>query len=221
MWCIRGHQLLGSCMRTTGATRLLPHSFCQGQRFGKTLPFTLGPGSCLPPCSCTPRTPIRCHSTDRESFRLVYTAPLKGAIRAVKVFSLCTAVSAAAGGPVLVILGNPGVPLAGRVAISSLVVMVGLSTTAILHWLTKGYVIKMLYNQHTETVAAYTLSLLARLKRNEFHLSESGPPPSTAGFSSFQARGKSYFMHLDVFENRQLLGNITGAFVGTSSSTEH
>lgn len=148
-----------------------------------------------------------------EDFRLVYTAPLKGAIRAVKVFSLCTAVSAVAGGPVLVILGNPGVPLAGRIAISSLVVLVGVSTTAILHWLTKGYVIRMLYNQRTHVVAAYTLSLFSRLKRNEFHLSESGPPPTTAGFSSFQAKGRSYFIHTDTFEDRQLWGLIIGPYM--------
>lgn len=69
---------------------------------------------------------------------VVYVAPLKGAVRAIKVFSLATAVCAFFGGPVLVWLGNPSVPLVGRVLMSSVVMLVGLGTTALLHWLVKG-----------------------------------------------------------------------------------
>lgn len=74
-------------------------------------------------------------STDTE---VVYIAPLKGAVRAIKVFSLTTAVAAFFGGPVLVWLGNPSVPVVGRVMMSTVVMMVGLGTTALLHWLVKG-----------------------------------------------------------------------------------
>ena len=77
-------------------------------------------------------------SPDRE---VVYTAPLKGAVRAIKIFSLTTAVLAFFGGPVLVWCGNPSVPLVGRAMMSSLVMVVGLGTTAILHWLVKGEVL--------------------------------------------------------------------------------
>ena len=145
-----------------------------------------------------------------EEFKVVYTAPLKGAVRAVKIFSVCTAASAALGGPVLVCLGNPGVSLMGRIAISSLVMLVGFSTTAILHWLTKGYIIRMEYHKQSQTVAAYTCNLLARLKRNEFHISDFGPSPNTAGFSTFQARGKSYFLHSEVLGNTKLLSQLVG-----------
>lgn len=69
---------------------------------------------------------------------LVYTAPLKGAVRAIKIFSLSTAVATFFGGPVLVWLGNPSVPLVARVMMSSVVMLVGLGTTALLHWLLKG-----------------------------------------------------------------------------------
>ncbi len=215
MW-YREARRCGSWVRSTGVTRLLLARHYQGlgrQPLNKALPAN---GDChshlLPQLPLTAFRPYTTSSPQQEDFKLVYSAPLKGAIRAVKLFSLCTAVSASIGGPVLVILGNPGVPLAGRLAISSIVVLVGLSTTAILHWLTKGYVIRMLYNAHTQMAAAYTLSLIALIKRNEFHLSESGPPPSTAGFSSFQARGKSYFLHSETFEDRQLLGQLIGSY---------
>lgn len=69
---------------------------------------------------------------------MVYRAPLKGAVRAIKVFSLTTAVAAFFGGPTLVWMGNPSVPLVGRVMMSTLVMLVGLGTTGLLHWLVKG-----------------------------------------------------------------------------------
>ena len=141
-------------------------------------------------------------------FQLVYTGPFKGAVRALKVFSLTTAVLASVGGPVLVWLGDESVPLAGRVALSSLVMFVSISTTAILHWLLKGYIIHLHYNPGAQRVAAYTLSLLARKTRNEFDISDIRPPAGLAGFSTFQALGKSYFMHTDIFPDKQMLSQM-------------
>lgn len=142
----------------------------------------------------------------------MYTGPLKGAMRAVKVFSLSTAVAAFFGGPILVWLGNPSVPLVGRVAISTIVMLAGVTTTAVLHWLLKGYVIQLYYNEKSQTVAAYTLSLTAQKKRNEFHISEAGPPHNVTSFSAFKARGKGYFIHTEVFENKKLLSALLGAY---------
>lgn len=141
-------------------------------------------------------------------FKLVYTGPFKGAVRALKVFSLTTAVLASVGGPVLVWLGDESVPLAGRVALSSLVLFVSISTTAILHWLLKGYIIHLHYNPGAQRVAAYTLSLLASKTRNEFHISDIRPPAGLAGFNTFQALGKSYFMHTDIFPDKQMLSQM-------------
>lgn len=141
-------------------------------------------------------------------FKLVYTGPFKGAVRALKVFSLTTAVLASVGGPVLVWLGDESVPLAGRVALSSLVMLVSISTTAILHWLLKGYIIHLYYNPQAQRVATYTLSLLARKTRNEFDISDIRPPAGLAGFSTFQALGKSYFMHTEIFPDNQMLSQM-------------
>lgn len=78
------------------------------------------------------------HSSPPSDKEVVYVAPLKGAVRAIKVFSLTTALASFFGGPILVWLGNLTVPLAGRVIMTSLVMLVGLGTTALLHWLVKG-----------------------------------------------------------------------------------
>ena len=138
-------------------------------------------------------------------FQLVYTGPLKGAVRALKIFSLSTAVLASCGGPVLVWLGKESVPVAARLALCSIVLLVGLSTTALLHWLLKGYITHLYYHPEAQRVAAHTLSLLARQARNEFEVGEIRPPTGLAGFSTFQARDKAYFMHTEVFPNKHLL----------------
>ena len=144
-------------------------------------------------------------------FELVYTGPLNGAVKALKIFSLTTAILATTGGPVLVWLGNESVPLAARIALSSLVMFVGLSTTAILHWLLKGYIFHLRYNAEEQRVAAYTLSVLVRRTRNEFSVEEIRPPTGLAGFSTFQALGKSFFMHTEAFPDRLMLSQLLKA----------
>ena len=150
--------------------------------------------------------------------RLVYTGPLKGAVRAVKVFSLSTCVLALMGTPVLVVLGNPGVPVPARVAMGSLVLLVGVSTTAVLHWLCKGYITRLFYDKHSHTVAAYTVSLFGLNKKNVFEVEECGPPSQLSAFSTFQARKHSYFVHTDVFEDRKLLLGLQGAHTAVVDS---
>ena len=75
-----------------------------------------------------------------------------------------------------------------------------------------GYVIKMKYDRHKENMTVYTLSLLALLKRYDFHITESGPPKKSIAFSTFQAKGKPFFIHTDVFQDRELLSRILGAY---------
>ena len=86
-------------------------------------------------------SPKTCSSSETESktkVELVYTAPLKGAVRAVKMFSLSTAVLTFIGVPVLVFWGKASVPLVARVFMSSILMLTGLGTTALLHWIVKG-----------------------------------------------------------------------------------
>ena len=156
--------------------------------------------------------------SDEGEFELVYRGPLRSAVRAVKVFSLTTCAIALVGGPFLVMMGNPSVPLVGRVLMTSFVMLIGISTTLILHWLMKGYVIKMYYDPKSEHLRVYTLTMFAGKRGHTFHLSEAGPPESLAAFSTFQAQGKSYFMHTEVWDNKELLGKILGAHMALENS---
>ena len=157
-------------------------------------------------------------SSNEGNFELVYRGPLRSAVRAVKVFSLTTCAAALVGGPILVALGNPSVPLLGRVLMTSFVMTIGISTTLILHWLMKGYVIEMYFDPKLEQLRVYTLTMLAGKQCHMFHLSEAGPPEDIAAFSTFQAKGKSYFMHTEIMENKELLGRILGPYMALEDS---
>ena len=148
-----------------------------------------------------------------DNFEPVYRGPLRSAVRAVKVFSLTTCAAALVGGPVLVTMGNPSVPLLGRVLMTAFVMTIGVSTTLILHWLMKGYVIDMYFDPKSENLRVYTLTMFAGKRCHTFHLSEAGPPENIAAFSTFQAKGKSFFMHTEVMENKELLGKILGPYM--------
>lgn len=197
-WCSvasKGHWASGHCL-----------SSCQYTSSAKTTQSDNNPHTDSHTATKEPQ------SGSKGDFKLVYRAPLKGAVRAIKIFSLSTATAAVLGGPVLVWMGNQSVPLSGRVIMSSLVMLVGISTTALLHWLVKGYVIQMYFDEQTKTVQLYTLSPFGRKKLHQFNISEAGPPSSAAAFSSFQARGKSYFLHAEVFKDRKILSGLLGAY---------
>lgn len=58
----------------------------------------------------------------------------------------------------------------------------------------------------------HTLSVIGTLKKHKFNITEAGPPSKATAFSSFQAKGKSFFMHTEVFEDRKLLTQLLGAY---------
>ena len=95
--------------------------------------------------------------------------------------------------------------------ISLVVMLAGLSTTAILHWMVKGYVMRLHYNETSQTVMTDLLTVFARRKRETFHISESGPPPQGIGFHTFKARERSYFLHTELFQDKKLLSALLGA----------
>jgi transmembrane protein 70 len=176
--------------------------------------------SCDTNTSATATTTFTTKSKSGEEgkFELVYRGPLRSAVRAVKVFSLTTCAAALVGGPVLVTMGNPSVPLLGRVLMTAFVMTIGVSTTLILHWLMKGYVIEMYFDPKSENLRVYTLTMFAGKRCHTFHLSEAGPPENIAAFSTFQAKGKSFFMHAEVMENKELLGKILGPYMKLEDS---
>lgn len=141
----------------------------------------------------------------RNGGQLVYEGPLSRSVQLVKVFSLSTALATVVATPILMAYGKETVPLIGKVAIASTVLLAGTSTTFLLHWVTKVYVHKLYYSAATETFIAETMSVLARRKEAQFKLHEIRLAKEPTAFTTFQAKGKKYFLHTDLLEAQQVL----------------
>ena len=137
--------------------------------------------------------------------QLVYEGPLSRSIQLVKVFSLSTALATVVATPILMLYGKESVPLVGKVAIATTILLAGTSTTFLLHWITKVYVHKMFYNVATETFIVETMSMLARRRETELKLNEIRLAKESTAFTTFQGKGKKYFLHTDLLEAQQVL----------------
>ena len=182
------------------------------------------PFTCQNTCANSSRYRIQAYSTqasDDSGRVLVYTAPLASAVKAVKAFSLTTALIASVGSPILIFYGNPSMSLLGRVVVTSFVTLLGISTTLILHWFVRTYVTKLYFDKSTGMVAVERYSMFLKRRVAQFHISEAGPPNSVTSFSTFQANGVGYFLHSEVFEDRQLLSQLVGSFDVFENKTEN
>ena len=159
-------------------------------------------------------------ASDDSGSVLVYTAPLAGAVKAVKAFSLTTALIASVGSPILIFYGNPSMTLIGRVVLTSFVTLLGISTTLILHWFIRTYVTKLHFNKSTGMFAVERYSMFLRKRVAQFHISDSGPPNSVTSFSTFQANGIGYFLHTEVFKDKELLSQLVGSYAVFENKTE-
>lgn len=148
-------------------------------------------------------------STDSS---LVYSGPLAKSVKAIKLFSITTAVCAVSFCPIFIYFGNPATPIIARIALSALVTTVGLSTTFILHWFIKSYVTKLYYNRSTQIATIETLSIFGRKLSSQFHVSKAAPPNDVSAFSTFQANGKHFFLHTEIFEDPELLKQLLGSY---------
>ena len=180
------------------------------------------PIRCQIPQSATwPLLHTRMHTTQSSfstateppsDYKLVYRGPLSTSIKLLKIFSMTSSITVLLGSPVLIFLGNPGIPMVSRIAISSIVCTFGVLTTFMLWWFTKSYVSRMWYSDKDQKIVVNTFSLFARTIRNEFFLKDAGPPANISSFATFKASDKHYFLHTEVFEDKQLLSNILGAY---------
>ena len=144
----------------------------------------------------------------RSSHRAVYEGPLKQPVKLVKIFSLTTCTASLVGVPLLVYFGKEGVPLVAKLGMVSIVGIIGIGSTFLLHWLTKGYVRKMDYDEETDRVRIETLSILARPIHSEVNVADVRPVEGRKVFSNFQVNNRGYFIHPEVFEHRKLLARL-------------
>ncbi|XP_011409908.1 PREDICTED: uncharacterized protein C1834.10c-like [Amphimedon queenslandica] len=177
----------------------------------------------LPPSAPSPPISkyVRFLTTPQSSPTPVYVGPLSKPIRLLKIFSMTTAALTVSLSPVLVYFGNPATPLVARVAMSTIVLMAGVSTTLLLHWFVKSYITRMYYDRGSGQVRAFTFDMIGREKESIFHVSETAPPTKATSLSTFQAKDRVYYLHANIFDDIDLLLKLAGPDVFFGESPRH
>lgn len=101
------------------------------------------------------------------------------------------------------------------------IMLFGLGTTSLFHYLFKPYVMQMWLTDSSTapavgdadpTVTVETVTLFAQLQKSSFRLSDVSPPTQAMHpMVSFQARDRHYFIHPEAFEDQNLLNKLVGA----------
>jgi len=152
---------------------------------------------------------VRCCATRQDpTGKLVYTAPFIAAVRAVKLVSITSSVSMVVATPLMMLHGDSDSALATRVAACSAILTFSVGTTALLHLCVKSYITRMFYDAACEVVTAETLSLLGKRKKHIFNVRDACPPSRQYSFATFQANGKSFYLHSEVMNDKVLLSKL-------------
>ncbi|OWZ24695.1 hypothetical protein PHMEG_000218 [Phytophthora megakarya] len=154
------------------------------------------------------------HSTDVADDP-VYQAPMSRAVRLMKAVSVTSCTLTSIGMPVLCVLSEQDT---SAWAMCGTIMLFGLGTTSLFHYLFKPYVMRMWLTPATEeekddqTVTVETVTLFAQLEKTSFQLSDVSPPTQAMHpMVSFQARDRHYFIHPEAFDDQNLLNKLVGA----------
>lgn len=147
----------------------------------------------------------RCMTDQSSNWKTVYEGPISRSVKLVKLLSLTTAAATLVCSPLLVLFGNQATSASVKTIAVFLLCTIGTGSTALLHFVTKSYVLKMDFNPKEMMFAVETLSLLALRKRVEFPADDTFVYPDDRAFSTFEAHGRKYFIHKELVEAQQVL----------------
>eukprot|EP00898_Chlorokybus_atmophyticus_P002483 jgi/Chlat1/3235/Chrsp22S03510 len=134
---------------------------------------------------------------------LIYTGPMSGSVKGVKLLSLSSAMLTLVGAP-LFVLTNPNLSPTGRIAIAGTMIFFGLSTTALLHWFSSTYVHKMWAIRGSDRVEVEVLNVLASKKREAFSLGDVQYSQTLRPLVSFEADKRQYYVDEEVLDENVL-----------------
>lgn len=148
--------------------------------------------------ACTQK--IQCYSTgakpsDDDLGMLIYTGPKNKEVHMVKYFSLSTSAIGILLQPYLLTQMSANGPLV-KMSIVAFTGFFVIGTPFLLHFLCKRYVLRMYYNELTNTFTAVRLNFLARQKYFSFtpdDVNETTVDP----LSNFQAKGQGFLLDTD------------------------
>ncbi|KAK9823167.1 hypothetical protein WJX72_000778 [[Myrmecia] bisecta] len=139
----------------------------------------------------------------------VYYGPLAVTVTRLKKLSLFSFACSIVGGPLLVLWGAPGAPLAAQASIMVTICGFGFFTTALLHWFTSPYIHRLTYHKSSGLVEVDSLTFLAQHVKDSFHISELEYPDTLRPQVTFKAKNKLFYVDADNFADKELLTRLT------------
>lgn len=157
---------------------------------------------------------VRCLHTQvekSEDGRLIYTGNLARTVFGVKCFSYSTSAISLAFLPYIfaqnnVVFGSLPLQILFYGIIGSFTVV----TPVLLHFVTKGYVIRLYHEATTDTYKAITYNVLLSETSTVFHQSDVKIPNSTHVFTTFYAKTKSLLVNPGLFPNSKDYDHLMG-----------
>ncbi|XP_028625459.1 transmembrane protein 70, mitochondrial [Grammomys surdaster] len=153
---------------------------------------------CWGQCTCCLHTQV----DKPENGRLIYTGNLSRMIFGVKCFSYSTSVVSLAFLPYLLSQSNVmfgSLPL--QVLFYGVMGSFTVITPTLLHFLTKGYVIRLYHEATTDTYRAITYNVVLSETSTVFHQDDVTIPESAHIFTTFYAKTKSLLVNPALFLN--------------------
>ncbi|XP_067460920.1 transmembrane protein 70, mitochondrial [Thunnus thynnus] len=155
----------------------------------------------------------RCLSTTShsEEGNLIYNGNLGTAVRGVKMFSYSTSGASLFLMPHILLKTGLGVQsLALQIAFCGFIGFFTFLTPVLLHFITKGYVIRLYHNPDTDTYTAVTYSVFLTEKRTVFHQRQVRIPAVSKMFTTFYADKTSMLVNPDMFPIPQDYNHLMG-----------
>ncbi|KAM5137302.1 transmembrane protein 70, mitochondrial [Callospermophilus lateralis] len=146
-----------------------------------------------------------------EDGRLIYTGNLARAVFGVKCFSYSTSMLSLAFLPYILAQNNVvfgSLPL--QILFYGIIGSFTVITPVLLHFVTKGYVIRLYHEATTDTYKAITYSVVLSEKSTVFHQNDVKIPDSTHLFTTFYAKTKSLLVNPGLFPNPEDYNHLMG-----------
>ncbi|XP_074508503.1 transmembrane protein 70, mitochondrial [Sebastes fasciatus] len=155
----------------------------------------------------------RCLSTatHSEDGNLIYTGSLGSAVRGVKLFSYSTSGASLFLMPhILLKTGLVVQSFAVQAAFCGVIGFFTFLTPVLLHFITKGYVIRLYHNSDRDTYTAITYSVLLTEKKSVFHQRQVRIPAVSQMFTTFYADKMGLLVNPDMFSIPQDYNHLMG-----------
>ncbi|XP_020826703.1 transmembrane protein 70, mitochondrial [Phascolarctos cinereus] len=159
---------------------------------------------------------VRCihtcaHPEQSEDGRLIYTGNMARAVFGVKCFSYSTSLVSLVLLPY--IFGQTNIEFGSlplKIAFFGALGTFTLITPMLLHFITKGYVVRLYHEAKTDTYTAITYNVALLEKRTVFHQNDVKVPDIKSIFTSFYAKTKSMLVNPMLFPHPQDYNHLMG-----------